>query len=465
MLENFFKLKEHGTTVRTEIIAGVTTFFTMAYIIFINPALLSYGDSTLANGIFFATCLAAFVGTMLMALLAKLPFAQASGMGLNAFFAFTVMPAMSKIAGTELTVTQQYQSALTIVFISGLLFIAITVLGMREAIVKAIPKNIKIAITGGIGLFLAFLGLQNAGIIVKNDATQVGLINFGNWSTAETKTAAIGAIVAIVGVIIIAVLYTLKIKGSILIGIFATTVLAYATGVTKMPDLSLNFMDQARDFISVSFFKLDFTHLFSSGNILGSLTTILVLIISFSLVDMFDTIGTLLGTARRANLLDENDEMPRMRQALLSDAIATTTGALMGTSTVTTYVESSAGIGEGGRTGLTSFTTAILFLVAIFLAPIVGIVPGIATAPALIVVGAMMVSGLKDMDFDDFSEALPGFLTIAMMPLSYSIANGIAFGIISYVFIKLFSGKIKETHWITWLIAAFFIVRYALGVY
>ena len=465
MLDNFFKLKEHGTNVRTEIIAGITTFFAMAYIIFVNPSLLSYGDQQIFNGVFFATCISAFIGTMLMALLARLPFAQASGMGLNAFFAFTVMPAMSKLAGVEeMAPLEQYQAALSIVFMSGLLFIAITVLGMREAIVKAIPHNIKIAITGGIGLFLAFLGLQNAGIIQKNDSTQVSLINF-NFNNTEYAVA-MGAIIALVGVVVIAALYARKIKGSILIGIAVCTLLSYVTGVQPLPEgMSFNFVEQAGDFFKVSFFHMNFGTLFASGNILSSVSTILVLIISFSLVDMFDTIGTLLGTAKRANLLDENGEMPRMKEALLCDAIATSAGALLGTSTVTTYVESSAGIGEGGKTGLTSFTTAILFLVALVLAPVVGLVPSVATAPALIVVGAMMLSGVKDIDFSDFSESLPAFLTIAMMPLSYSIANGIAFGLISYVFIKLLCGKIKETHWITWVLAAFFILRYALGVY
>jgi AGZA family xanthine/uracil permease-like MFS transporter len=465
MLENFFKLKENGTTVKTEIIAGITTFFAMAYIIFVNPPMLSYGDSAVANGVFFATCISAFVGTILMALLARLPFAQASGMGLNAFFAYTVMPQMGKLAGIEdMAPVEQYQTALAIVFISGLLFIAITILGMREAIVKAIPHNIKIAITGGIGLFLAFLGLQNAKIVQGNESTLVGLLNF-NFAKSDYVTA-MGAIITIIGVVLIAALYARKIKGSILIGMASCTVLAYVTGVAKLPEsISFNFAAQAKDFVDVSFFHLNFGNLFGSGNILGSISTILVLIISFSLVDMFDTIGTLLGTAKRANLLDENGEMPRMKQALLCDSIATSAGALLGTSTVTTYVESSAGIGEGGKTGLTSLTTAILFLVALVLAPVVGLVPSVATAPALIVVGAMMLSGVKDIDFTDFSETVPAFLTIAMMPLSYSIANGIAFGLISYVLIKLICGKIKETHWITWLLAAFFILRFALGVY
>ena len=465
MLENFFKLKENGTTVKTEIIAGITTFFAMAYIIFVNPPMLSYGDSAVANGVFFATCISAFVGTILMALLARLPFAQASGMGVNAFFAYTVMPQMGKLAGIEdMAPVEQYQTALAIVFISGLLFIAITILGMREAIVKAIPHNIKIAITGGIGLFLAFLGLQNAKIVQGNESTLVGLLNF-NFAKSDYVTA-MGAIITIIGVVLIAALYARKIKGSILIGMASCTVLAYVTGVAKLPEsISFNFAAQAKDFVDVSFFHLNFGNLFGSGNILGSISTILVLIISFSLVDMFDTIGTLLGTAKRANLLDENGEMPRMKQALLCDSIATSAGALLGTSTVTTYVESSAGIGEGGKTGLTSLTTAILFLVALVLAPVVGLVPSVATAPALIVVGAMMLSGVKDIDFTDFSETVPAFLTIAMMPLSYSIANGIAFGLISYVLIKLICGKIKETHWITWLLAAFFILRFALGVY
>ncbi len=465
-LEHYFQLKEHGTTVKTEIVAGLTTFFTMAYIIFVNPNMLSMGNGQIFNGVFFATCISAFIGTILMAFLAKIPFAQASGMGLNAFFAFTVMPAMIKVTGKELDVIGQYQCALALVFMSGLLFIFITIIGAREAIVRAIPQNVKIAISGGIGLFLAYLGFQSAHIVVPDPAVQVGLINFSALGDPEMHSTVMGAILAILGVFIIAALYKLKVKGSILIGIIITGVLAYFPfGVATMPEsFSINFAAQAKDFMDVSFLKLDFGTLFAGQNLLSTITTVLVLILSFSMVDMFDTIGTLLGTAGQAGLLDEKGNMPRMKQALLSDAIATASGALLGTSTVTTFVESTSGIAEGGRTGLTSATTAGCFLLALVAAPFVGLIPGVATAPALIFVGALMISGLKNMDFDDISEAIPGFLTVAMMPLTYSIANGIGFGLISHCVIKLLSGKVKETSWITWLLSFFFILKFFLAV-
>lgn len=464
--ETQFELSKHNTTVKTEVIAGLTTFFTMAYIIVVNPGIISMGDGRIYNGVFFATCISAFIGTILMAFLAKIPFAQASGMGLNAFFAFTVMPAMVRVTGQELDVVSQYQCALALVFMSGLLFILITLLGIREAIVKAIPANVKIAISGGIGLFLAYLGMQNAKIVVPDPAVQVGLINFAAINNPDMRETVLGAIVALLGLFIIAALYHLKVKGSILIGIVVTGVLAYFPfGVAKMPEsFSINFAAQAKDFVDVSLLKLDFGTLFAGQNLMSAITTSLVLILSFSMVDMFDTIGTLLGTASQAGLLDKDGNMPRMKPALLSDAIATTSGALLGTSTVTTFVESSSGIAEGGRTGLTSATTAVCFLLALVAAPFVVLIPGVATAPALIFVGALMISGLKNMNFDDISEAIPGFLTVAMMPLTYSIANGIGFGLISHCLIKLFSGKVKETSWITWLLAGFFILKFCLAV-
>lgn len=475
MLERFFKIKESGSTVRTEIVAGLTTFLTMAYILAVNPGMLSNGNQQIFNGVFIATCISAFVGTILMALLARIPFAQASGMGLNAFFAFTVMPTMATLGGENTTVIEQYQMALAIVLMSGLLFILITVIGLREAIVKAIPKNIKIAISGGIGLFLAYLGLQNAHIIVPSESTQVTLVNFAGLADGTVpvggglspRQMALGAIIAIVGVVLIAALNKLRIKGAILIGIAACTVLCYIPG--SVSDLSAfdmpNIGTQFSDFFHVSFFRFDFVTLFGGKDVFASIITALVLMISFSMVDMFDTIGTLLGTAKKANLLDEDGNMPSMKKALLCDAIATTAGACLGTSTVTTYVESSAGIGEGGRTGLTSLTTAVLFLLALVLGPFVGLIPGVATAPALIYVGALMVTGIKDIDFSDITETVPAFLTILMMPLAYSISNGIAFGIISYCLIKLISGRVKETNVITWIIAALFAISFIAPVF
>lgn len=460
VLERFFALKENGTTVKTEIIAGITTFVTMAYIIFVNPSMLSTGAAATGsnpeavfNGVFFATCISAFIGTALMGLYAKLPFAQASGMGLNAFFSFTVMIGM-QIA---------YPQALAIVFISGCLFIAITVFGLREAIIRAIPGNIRIAISAGIGLFLAFVGLQNAGLVSNSDSTLVTLVDFSKLADPEMNATVVGAVIAFVGVVIIASLAKINVKGSILIGIVACTLLGIPFGITKLPEnFTVDFGKQFSDFLSTSFLKLDFHGLLGSKSLFEGIFTITMIVISFSLVDMFDTLGTLLGTARKAGMLDENGEMPRMKQALLSDAIATASGALLGTSTVTTYVESTAGVAEGGRTGLTSCTTAVLFLVAMLFAPVIGIIPGVATAPALIYVGGLMISSIKDLDTDDMSEAIPAFLCIALMPLTYSIANGIAFALISYVLIKLVSGQLKDVRIFTAVLSLLFIIRYAL---
>lgn len=483
-MEKFFKLKEHKTTVKIEVMAGLTTFFAMAYIIFVNPNMLSdpariVGNPELAaqifNASFFATCIAAFTGTLLMGLLAKMPFAQASGMGLNAFFAYTVM----------LTLGFTFEQALALVFISGVLFIIITVAGIREAIVKAIPKNIKIAISGGIGLFIAFVGLKNGGIVVNNSSTSVSMVNFSalfKTAPADADAAALaalsaekiavwGAILAIIGILIIAVLFILKIKGSLLIGIVATTILGIPFGVTVLPNASevfgnfgSNFAAQWNDFIEVGLFGFvrGFATLFEGKDIVSGIITIIIIVISFSLVDMFDTIGTLLGTAKKADLLDEHGNMPGMKKALLCDAIATTTGAMLGTSTVTTYVESSAGIGEGGKTGLTSVVTAIMFLIAIPFAPFIGIIPGAATAPALIFVGALMISGIRELEFDDMTELFPAFMTIAMMPLTYSIANGIAFGLISYTVLKVCTGKFKDVKVLTAVLAALFVIRFFL---
>lgn len=459
MLERYFKLKENNTTIKTEVVAGITTFVTMAYIIFVNPDLLSQGaalvggnETAVYNGVFFATCLAAFLGTILMGLYAKLPFAQAPGMGLNAFFAFSIM------AGLGYT----YNQGLGIVLISGVLFLITTVFGLREAIVKSIPKNIRLAIAPGIGLFIAFVGFQNAGIIVKNDATLVSLTNFSLIGSVEGGKAALGALVALIGVLVIGVLWKKKVKGSILIGILVTTVLAYITGYSQLTSNLVNFQiaSQFNDFVNTSLFKVDIVGLFPQGNILDAIFTVFMLVVSFFLVDLFDTIGTLMGTAQRAGMMDEDGNMPRMKQAFMCDAIATTAGAFLGTSTVTTFVESSAGVAEGGRTGLTSVVTAGLFLLSLCLAPFVGLVPGIATAPALIIVGVLMMGGVKDIDFEDMSEGIPAFFTVVTMALTYSIANGIALGVISYVIIKVCTGKVKEINVLMVIIAGLFLAKY-----
>lgn len=456
-MDKYFRIKESGSTVRTEVFAGITTFITMAYILVVNPNMLSFKDipdlfsQSVWNGVFFATCIAAFIGTFLMGVWAKIPFAQAPGMGLNAFFAFTIMLGMG----------YTYPQALAFVFISGLLFILITAVGFREAVIKAIPKNIKIAISAGIGLFIAFIGLQNAGIVVNNDATLISLTNFKDL--ASDPTALWGVVLAVLGLFLIAVLNKFKVKGSIFISIIAITIIGFFTGNTVLPEsFTFDIGAQAKDFADVSFFAFlgGFGDLFKGVGFFEGLFTVIMIILSFSIVDLFDTIGTLLGTAKAANLLDENDNMPRMKQALFCDAIATTVGAMVGTSTVTTYVESGAGIADGARTGLSSVVTSLLFIVALIFAPILILVPTCATAPALIFVGVLMMANIKNIDFEEATEAVPAFLTFTMMPFTYSISNGIALGLISYTVIKLFSGKVKDIHIITAILSILFILRF-----
>lgn len=474
-LERFYKLKENNTDIKTEVLAGITTFVAMAYILVVNPGILSdpariMGDEAMAgqifNGVFFATCLVSFFGTFLMAVYAKIPFAQAPGMGLNAFFAYTVILALG----------YTYGEALATVFISGLLFIFITVIGFREAVVRAIPATVKTAITAGIGLFLALVGLKNCSLVIGNGSTFVGLIDFSNWSktTGEivsggiTYDAAVyhsmiaSAVVALIGLVVIGALHARKVKGAIIIGIVVATIVGIPFGVTTFHGFSMNIGAQFQDFLDVSLFKMDFAGLFKDAqNVFQAVFTVIMIVISFSLVDMFDTIGTLIGTAKQANMLDKNGDMPRMKQAMMCDAIATTAGACLGSSTATTFVESSAGIAEGGRTGLTSLVTSILFLLSLVIAPFVGIIPAAATAPALIFVGVLMMSCIKEVDFGDMSEGIPAFMTMAFMPFTYSIANGIAAGLITYVLIKLLSGKVKEIRIFTVVLCLIFVVRFA----
>lgn len=460
--ERFFELSKYNTDVRTEVLAGITTFITIAYILIINPIIISdpfhimgqteYANQ-ISNGVFIATCLGGFIGTALVAFYAKLPFAQAPGMGLNAFFAYTVVLALG----------YTYSQALVIVFLSGLLFILITAVGLREAIIRAIPPSIKDAITPGIGLFIAIIGLQNSGIVVGNEATLISMVDFSQWRNPDFDTQIImGALVALIGLIIIGVLSARKVKGAILLGILSATIIGIPLGVTHFDNFSLNLGQQFSDFMEVSFFNLDFAGLFAGDNLMESIFTVFMLVISFSLVNMFDSLGTLIGAARQANMIDENGEVIRMKQALMSDAISTAAGALVGTSTVTTLVESSAGIAEGGRTGLTALTTAVMFIVAIIFAPIISVIPSAATAPALIFVGVLMLSGVKDIDFSDITDSIPSFITITFMPFTYSIANGIAMGLISFCLIKLLSGRTSEIKFLTAATAIIFAVRYGL---
>lgn len=454
-LSKFFGIRAAGSTMRTEIMAGLTTFFAMAYIVLVNPNILNQfyvitGDTAMAaaiaNSVFVATCLSAAFGTFLMAFYAKVPFAQASGMGLNAFFAYTVM------LGSGYTFPQ----ALAIVFISGILFIIITFLGIREMVYHAIPKNVRIAISAGIGLFITLIGLINAGVVVKNDATTVALQSFNTWNPATA-----GALLCLIGLFITGALMKFKVKGAILLGILLTTLIGIPMGLTDLSKFSFT-LPNFGDWFQYGLLHMDFSGLVPEGATLwGAIFSVVMIILSFSMVDMFDTIGTLVGTASKVGMMDENGNMPRMKQAMMSDAIATVFGSAVGTSTVTTYVESSTGISEGGKTGMTSFVTGLCLLACLFLAPLVGLVPSAATAPAFIIVGVMMLTSVKGLELDDMTEAIPAFLTIVMMPFAYSIATGIAFGLISYVVLKAITGRFREISIVTVILAALFILRFA----
>ncbi len=431
MLEKFFDLSKNQTNVRTEIIAGITTFMTMAYILAVNPDILGKTGMD-RTAIFSATAIAAIIGTLVMALWAKLPFALAPGMGLNAFFAYSVCLGMG----------YSWQFALTAVFLEGIIFLLLTAFNIRELIVNSIPENMKHSISAGIGLFIAFIGMQNAGIIVNNDAVLVGL---GKISSATV-------LITLFGVILIGVLLALNVKGALLIGIFAATLAGIPFGVTKMPDTNLLSTPPS---IAPIAFQFDFSNIFS--------IEMLIVLFTFLFVDMFDTVGTLVGVASKADMIDKDGKLPRVKQALFADAIGTTVGAMLGTSTVTTYVESAAGVAEGGRTGLTSLTVAIMFIIALFFAPIFLMVPAAATAPALIIVGTFMMTPILKVDFSDYTESIPVFLTIIMMPLTYSIAEGIVFGMLSYVILKVFSGKYKDVSIVSYFLAALFILKFVVS--
>ena len=458
--DRFFGISQSHSSVKTEVLAGITTFITIAYILILNPQILSdpyliMGDAAMAqkiaNGVFIGTCIGAFIGTILCALYARVPFAQAPGMGLNAFFAYTVVLGMG----------YTYGQALVIVFISGIFFIVITAIGLREAIIRSIPDAVKTAITPGIGLFITIIGLKNAGIVISNPATLVSLVDFSKWRSGADMVLINGALVALVGLVIMGILHARKVKGSILLGLIAATLIGIQLGITHLSNLDMNLGVKFQDFAEVSFLKMDFAGLFAGTNFVETLFTVTMLVISFSLVNMFDSIGTLLGAAKQSGMIDENGEVIRMKQALMSDAVSTLAGAMVGTSTVTTVVESSAGIAEGGRTGMTSLVTALMFLGAILFAPIVSIVPAAATAPALIFVGILMLGNIRDVDFSDMSNALPAFCTIVFMPFTYSIANGVAFGLITYCLMNIMTGKRRQVRALTLMISVVFVVRYA----
>lgn len=447
-LEKIFKLKERGTTVRTEVLAGVTTFLTMAYILAVNPNILS--DSGMDKGaVFTATALASALATFVMAFLANYPIALSAGMGLNAYFAYTVC------LGDLKDVTDPWTIALTAVLVEGIIFIILSIFKFRESIVNAIPQNLKYGITAGIGLFIAFIGLQNAKVVVTNGATLVGLGDFATPSVA----------LCLIGLVAIAVLSHYKVKGAILWGILITWLLGIcaqlggwyvvnpAAGTNSLiPNFSAaNFLPPS---LAPTFFKFDF------GWVGTHLPQFIAIVFAFLFVDMFDTVGTVIGVADQAKLLDKNGKLPGVGKVLMADAVGTVAGSMLGTSTITSFVESSSGVAEGGKTGLTAFTTGMLFLLALFLSPIFLAVPGFATAPALIMVGMYMMSAVSNMSFTgDLADSLGGYLAILIMVVTYSIANGIMFGMLMWIVLKVFMGKIKDIHPVMYVIGALFLVR------
>lgn len=426
---NFFKLEENKTNFKTEILAGLTTFLTMAYILIVNPLIL--GDAGMDIGsVFMATAISSAVATFVMAFAANLPIALAPGMGLNAFFAYTVVIGMGF----------SWQMALAAVFIEGLIFIALSIFDVRETIVNSIPINIKRAISVGIGLFIAFIGLKNAGIVVSYPATIIAL---GDMTSG-------GALLGMIGLFVTGTLLALKVKGAILLGILATTILGIPLGITSLP--SGSWLPPS---IAPTFAQFDFSTLFTFD--------MLIVIATFLFVDIFDTAGTLIGVATKGNLLDKEGKIPKAKQALLADAIGTTIGGLLGTSTVTSYIESASGMSEGGKTGLTSLTVGVLFILSIFLSPLFLMVPSAATASALVVVGLFMASTITSINFSDYTESIPAFMTMIMMPLTFSISEGIMFGVVSYVALKLMTGKHQEVSKVSYVLAALFVLWFGFA--
>ncbi|MCG9093894.1 NCS2 family permease [Laribacter hongkongensis] len=426
-LESFFKLKEHGTSVKTEVLAGFTTFLTMAYIIFVNPAILSQTGMDF-NAVFVATCVAAAIGTMVMGLVANYPIALAPGMGLNAYFTFAVVKGMGV----------PWETALGAVFISGVIFVIITSLKIREQIVNAIPHSLKLAISAGVGLFLAIIGLKGAGVITGSEATMVTL---GNVAAPTT-------LLAVFGFFVIVALEYRKITGAIIIGVLLVTLLSVLLGMTEFKGVFA-----APPSIEPTFMKMDIASAINAG--------LIGVIFIFFFIDLFDTTGTLIGVSHRAGLLDKDGKLPRLKRALFADSTAIMAGGVLGTSSVTAYVESAAGTSVGGRTGLTAVVVALLFLAALFLSPLAGTVPAYATAPALCYVAVLMTRGLAEIDWDDLTESAPAVITAVGMPFTYSIADGIAFGFISYAVIKVLAGRFRDLSPMVLVIAALFAVKFA----
>lgn len=457
MLEKVFKLSENKTDAKTEILAGITTFMTMAYILAVNPSILSATGMD-SGAVFTATALAAFIGTLLMAIFANYPFALAPGMGLNAYFAYTVVLGMG----------YSWEYALTAVFAEGIIFILLSATNVREAIFNAIPQNLKAAVSVGIGLFIAFIGLQNAKIVIGGSTLlqlfSVDKYNEVNGVSASFNDVGITVLLAIIGIIVTGILVVKNIKGNILWGILITWLLGIICQFTGLyvPNADLGFYSLLPNFsnglsipsLSPIFCKLDFSGIFSLNFI--------VILFAFLFVDLFDTIGTLIGVSAKADMLDENGKLPRIKGALMADAVATTVGAVIGTTTTTTFVESASGVSEGGRTGLTSVTTAILFGLSLFLSPIFLAIPSFATAPALVIVGLYMLTNVTNIDFNDMSEAIPCYVCIIAMPFFYSISEGISMGVITYVALNLITGKAKEkkVSILMYVLAVLFILKY-----
>lgn len=447
-MEKLFKLKEHNTTVKTEVMAGITTFLTMAYILAVNPNMLSASGMD-SGAVFTATALASALATFIMAFWANYPIALSAGMGLNAYFAYTVC--LGQLQGID----DPWKIALAAVLVEGIIFIILSFFKLRETIVNAIPENLKYGITSGIGLFIAFVGLKGAGVVVSDDSTLVALGNFGRPEVA----------LCLIGILVIAVMNHYNVKGSILWGILITWVLGIIAQLTGWyvvdPDAgaaslipSLSASSFIPPSISSTFCKFDFAWIGSH------VSEFVVIVFSFLFVDMFDTIGTVIGVAEKADLLDEDGNLPRVGRVLMADAIGTVAGSMLGTSTVTSFVESSSGVAEGGKTGLTAMTTGILFLVALFLSPIFLAIPSFATAPALVIVGFFMASSIKKMEFDgDLADTVGGYLAFLMMPLTYSIANGIMFGVLAWFIIKVCTGQLKKIHPVMYIVCALFIIR------
>ena len=473
-MEKLFRLKQNGTTVRTEIIAGLTTFMTMAYIIALNPNLLTgfgaNGGPTLWNGVFLATCIASAIGTIVMAFLANKPFAMAPGMGLNSFFAVVV----ANIASiTSLSYIESFQAGLCIILIEGVLFLILSLFNVRQKIVEAIPLGVRLGIAPAIGLMLLNIGLgSNAGIDSEAGGPFYVMRDFFGALTPSLAKTNMGSgygfmvltvVTMFVGLFIIVALAHKKVKGSVLYGILGASVIYWAgeaifMGVNPFESLKgASFLPPFKDMAETTLFKFNFSHLFQIGWF-----TVITLVLTFCIIDMFDTIGTLVGTASRAGMVNEKGDMPNMKEALLSDAVGTVAGAVTGTSTVTTFVESASGVEAGGRTGLTALTTGVMFLACMFIAPLAALIPAPATSAALIYVGVLMLGGLKNIAFDDISQMLPVSLMLISMPISGSIGHGIGLGLISFSAIKILTGKAKEVSWLTYAISVLFLVKFFL---